>query len=114
MTRVLERHAQATLVLGACSRLAAWLDLAALRNIPLEAANILIVNLANLINTKRADLSPGTEVASPAAEATASHWAVATLASFSAFPAATLAMFTGRRCRSVRCAANCRVTPLHE
>ena len=65
MARILQRHREATLMLGAGACLAARLNLATIRDVATQATDIFVVNLAHMVNAKRADFAPRTEVASP-------------------------------------------------
>jgi hypothetical protein len=49
---ILERNRQTTLVLGACARLSARLDLASIRKVTAKALNVLIIDLTNMIDTE--------------------------------------------------------------
>lgn len=78
VARILQRYRQSALMLGARARLAAWLDLGTLRNVAAQAANILIVDLAHVVDTERADLAARAEITATAAKSrsTATLWAV--------------------------------------
>jgi len=97
--RVLERDTQATLVARAGAGLAPWLDLATFGEIAVQSRDVLVVDLDDMIDTKRTDLAPSrvasTATKAPAAaiaeprsiatvatvsEARAFAWAVAALA----------------------------------
>jgi hypothetical protein len=55
--------AQATLVFGASSRLAAGLNFAAIRNVfPQEAARIFVINFANMIVAELTNFAAGTTI----------------------------------------------------
>jgi hypothetical protein len=73
--RILERHAQATLMARACAGLAPRLDLAAIGKITVQTRDILVVDLDDMIDTKRANFAPPciapTTTEAPAAPITA-------------------------------------------
>jgi hypothetical protein len=75
LSRILQRHGQPTLVLGAGASLAARLDFSALRDVAAQAPNILVVNFSNVIDAEGADLPTRAEIAT----ATAATWATGTL-----------------------------------
>jgi hypothetical protein len=49
---ILKRNRQTTLMLGACARLSARLNLASIRKVTAKALNVLIIDLANMIDTE--------------------------------------------------------------
>jgi hypothetical protein len=73
--RILERDAQATLMARACAGLAPRLDLAAIGKITVQTRDILVVDLDDMIDTKRANFAPPciapTTTEAPAAPITA-------------------------------------------
>jgi hypothetical protein len=68
MSRVLEGDAQSPLMARTRASLATRLDLTAIRKIAVQARDIFIVDLENMIDAERADLAPP-EVAPTAAKA---------------------------------------------
>lgn len=54
----LDRYRQRSLMASACPKLAARLDLAALSDMPSKACNILVVNMIDIVDAKRANLAP--------------------------------------------------------
>ena len=85
--RVLERNTQAALVLGAGARLASWLNFTKVGKLPAQSTDILVVNLAHMVDAERADLTAGPEstaaaegAALPAVRALAAIWSVTPLA----------------------------------
>ena len=66
MARILQRHSQATLMLGAGASLAARLNLGALRDVATQASNIFIINLTHVIDAEGADLAARAEITSAA------------------------------------------------
>jgi hypothetical protein len=59
-----DSSAQATLVFGASSRLAAGFNFAAIRNVfPQESVKIFVINFANMIVAKQTNLAAGTTIA---------------------------------------------------
>ena len=61
----LQGDGEAALVLGAGARLAARLDLPAVRQIATELRNVLVVDLADVVDAEGADLAPGDIAAMP-------------------------------------------------
>ena len=80
MPRPLDRGRQRALVPGAGAELAAWLDLAALRDVASQARSVLVVNLADLVDAEAADLAPPAKAATaaPARSASAARTTSAT------------------------------------
>jgi len=78
LSRILQRYGQSALVLGASARLAARLDLGALRDVAAQAPNILIVNFTDVIDAEGADLSTRAEItaATTATRATETLWSI--------------------------------------
>jgi hypothetical protein len=67
MASLFERDAQAALVFRACASFAPWLDFAPIRDVALhKAAGILVVDLANVIMTKLANLAASSALSAPA------------------------------------------------
>jgi hypothetical protein len=77
MAGVLQRDAQAALMLGAGAGLAARLDLGAVREVAAQATHVFVVDLADVFDTERADLAARAEVASASAGAPVAREATA-------------------------------------
>src|SRR5215471_8990490 len=67
MPRSLQRHAQAALMFGAGAGLAAWLNLATIRNIAPQTRHFFIFYFAYAVNAKGADFAPRITLACAAA-----------------------------------------------
>jgi hypothetical protein len=68
---VLQRNPQAALMARAGAGLASWLNLTAIGEIAVQARDIFIVDLDDMIDTERANLAPAWSSASTSTEATA-------------------------------------------
>jgi hypothetical protein len=83
VARALERGREHPLMLGAGAALAAGVDLAAVADVPANAADLLEVDLLHFVDAERADLSPGTAraaVAGPVAPAVSTAVAATVIA----------------------------------
>jgi hypothetical protein len=77
----LDGHGERALVPGACSQLAARLDLAALTDVAPQAGDVLVVDVLYVVGAERAHLAARRKTATAAgASATAAEWTAATLA----------------------------------
>lgn len=70
MASLFERDAQTALVFGACTSFPPWLDFAPIGDVALhKAAGIFVVDLADVIMTKLANLAASAALSAPAAVA---------------------------------------------
>ena len=107
MPRSLDRDGQRALVPGAGAELAARLDLASLGDVAAQARRVLVVDLADLVDTEPADLaSPAKAAAATAARSTATARAAPATrtapAARTIAPAGTLALGTPSETRPRR------------
>jgi hypothetical protein len=66
-----DSDAQATLMFGASSRLAAGLDFAAIRNVfPQQAVKVFVINFSYVIVAEQTNFAAGTTIAPPLASLT--------------------------------------------